>query len=95
MKESREVIKHPIVTEKSTDLKEINWYIFSVDKKSNKKEIKNAVEDIFKVEVDKVRTLIIAGKNIKKTGRVVGRGSAFKKAYVKLKKGKIEFFEGV
>lgn len=95
MKDPRGIVKHPLVTEKSSDLKEVNWYVFAVDKRANKKEIGNAVEKIFKVKVDKVRTLTKAGKSVKRFGRKVGRSSPIKKAYVKLKEGTIEFFEGV
>ena len=95
MKEPREIIKRPLITEKSSGIKEINWYIFSVDRKANKKEIKDAVENVFKVKVDSVRTLVLPGKKVKRFGRVVGQKTAIKKAYVKLKEGKIEFFEGV
>ncbi len=95
MKDPRGIIKHPLVTEKSSDLKEANWYVFAVDKRANKKEIGNAVEKVFSVKVDKVRTLTNAGKSVKKFGRKVGKGSSVKKAYVKLREGTIEFFEGV
>ena len=95
MREPREIIKRPLVTEKSTAIKEVGWYLFAVDRKANKKEIKDAVEKIFKVKVDSVRTLTTFGKTVKRMGRVMGKQSALKKAYVKLKEGKIEFFEGV
>ncbi len=95
MKGPREIIKHPVITEKSSDLREADWYVFSVDRKANKKEIKEAIENIFKVKVDKVRTLTLPGKNVKRFGRVMGKTSPLKKAYVKLREGKIEFFEGV
>ncbi|HSE82982.1 MAG TPA: 50S ribosomal protein L23 [Thermodesulfobacteriota bacterium] len=95
MKEPREVIKRPVITEKSSNLREADWYVFSVDRKANKKEIKDAVENIFKVKVDKIRTLTLPGKNVKRFGRVMGKSSPLKKAYVKLKEGKIEFFEWV
>jgi large subunit ribosomal protein L23 len=95
LKDPRNIIKHPIVTEKSTDLKNHSWYVFAVDKRANKREIVNAVEKIFNVKVDKVRTLIKPGKVVKRFGREVGKGSPLKKAYVKLREGTIEFFEGV
>ncbi|NIS10266.1 MAG: 50S ribosomal protein L23 [Candidatus Dadabacteria bacterium] len=76
-------------------VKETGWYLFSVDKKSNKIEIKSAVEKLFKVKVDRVRTSISPGKTVKRYGRAIGRTSSVKKAYVKLKEGNIEFFEGV
>ncbi len=95
MKDHRNVIKSPLITEKTTDLKEKNWYVFSVDRTTTKNEIRDSVEKIFKVKVEKVRTLTVAGKVVKKFGRTVGRRSAVKKAYVKLKEGSIELFEGV
>jgi large subunit ribosomal protein L23 len=95
LKESREVIKSPLITEKSSGIKDVNWYVFAVDRKANKKEIKEAVEKVFKVKVDKVRTLILPGKKVKRFGRIVGQKSPLKKAYVRLREGKIEFFEGV
>ncbi|MCH8028467.1 MAG: 50S ribosomal protein L23 [Candidatus Dadabacteria bacterium] len=95
MKHPTHIIKQPLVTEKSTNLRENNCYVFSVDGKANKQEIKKAVENLFGVKVDKVRTLVTPGKSVKRFGRVVGRTSPCKKAYVKLKEGTIEFFEGV
>ena len=95
MKDIREIIKYPLVTEKSSDLKEKKWYVFAVDNRANKKEIVNAVEKIFRVKVEKVRTLIKHGKSVKRFGRRVGKRSPIKKAYVKLKEGVIEFYEGV
>lgn len=95
MKDPRNLIKFPLVTEKSTDLKEKNWYVFAVDRKANKSEIKNSVEKIFNVKVESVRTLVTPGKVVRRYGRDVGRRTAMKKAYVKLKEGTIELFEGV
>ncbi|HSG32336.1 MAG TPA: 50S ribosomal protein L23 [Thermodesulfobacteriota bacterium] len=95
MNHPTQVIKKPLITEKSSMVKEAGWYLFSVDKKSNKIEIKNAVEKLFKVKVDRVRTSISPGKTVKKYGRAIGKTSSVKKAYVKLKEGNIEFFEGV
>jgi large subunit ribosomal protein L23 len=95
LKDPRRIIRHPLVTEKSSDLKEASWYVFAVDRSANKREISYAVEKIFKVKVDKVRTLTKAGKSVKRFGRKVGKSSSEKKAYVKLKEGTIELFEGV
>lgn len=90
-----EIIKKPLITEKASLVKENGWYVFSVLVKSNKNQIRDAVEKIFKVKVGKVRTATIPGKKVKRFGRVVGKTSIKKKAYVKLKEGNIEFFEGV
>ncbi len=96
MKDRREILKRPVITEKTTILKDNNNVVsFVVDKKTNKLEIKNVVEEIFKVEVDSVRTVNVAGKR-KRTGKSVGKRSNWKKAYVALKEGQsIDIFEGV
>ena len=57
-----DIIKKPITTEKSTNLQQFNQYSFIVSKKSNSIEIKNAIEAIFKVKVNKVNTSIMRGK---------------------------------
>ncbi|HKQ31658.1 MAG TPA: 50S ribosomal protein L23 [Thermodesulfobacteriota bacterium] len=95
MKDPRQIIKRPWVTEKSSDSREKNWYVFSVDKRSNKQEIKDAIEKIFKVKVGKVRTLVTTGKKVKRFGRTVGKKQSLKKAYIEIKEGTIEIFEGV
>ncbi|HVY54956.1 MAG TPA: 50S ribosomal protein L23 [Thermodesulfobacteriota bacterium] len=95
MRDPRQIIKRPLVTEKSSDSREKNWYVFSVDKRSNKQEIKDAIEKIFKVKVGKVRTLVTTGKKVKRFGRVVGKKQSLKKAYIEIKEGTIEIFEGV
>jgi large subunit ribosomal protein L23 len=95
MRDYRDIIIRPVVTEKSMNLLADNKYTFVVDKKSNKTEIKNAIEDIFKVKVDKVSTMIIKGKP-KRMGKFEGRTSDRKKAIVSLKAGqKIKLFEGM
>ena len=96
MKNPREIIKLPLVSEKSTNMRvDENKYVFRVDKKANKLEIKRAVEELFKVKVDDVATMIMHGKP-KRLGRFEGRRADWKKAVVKLKKGEtIELFEMV
>lgn len=91
-----DVIKRPLITEKATSLKAMsNAVLFAVDRRANKKEVREAVEKMFKVKVDDVRTLNVAGKK-KRRGRTVGLRPGWKKAIVMLKAGdKIEFFEGV
>jgi len=87
MKNIRDIIELHLVTEKSTRMKEIdNYYVFRVNRKSNKQEIKEAVEKAFSVKVDVVRTMTMPGKP-KRLGRFEGRTPAWKKAIVKLKKG--------
>lgn len=93
--EARNLIKRPIITEKTTRLMEQNKYYFIVDPRANKTQIKSAVEEIFKVKVRSVNTLNLLGK-IKKMGRYEGRSTSWKRAIVTLEKGsRIEFFEGV
>ncbi len=95
MNSPRKVLKSPLVTEKSLSVREKGWYVFSVDEKSKKHQIKDSVEKAFGVKVDRVRTAVIPGKTVKKGGRPTGRKSGFKKAYVRVAEGKIEIFEGV
>ena len=96
MEEPYKMIRRPLITEKSTIQKEMNNQLaFEVDRRANKIEIKKAVERIFKVQVDDVRTMNYQGKK-KRLGRNEGRRRHWKKAVVTLKPGqKIEFFEGV
>ncbi len=91
------VLIRPLITEKTTLLKEVaNQVAFVVHRDANKIEIKRAVEEAFKVTVEEVRIINKKIKVKKRFGRVVGKKSGFKKAYVKLSPGeKIEFFEGV
>jgi large subunit ribosomal protein L23 len=92
-----DILKSPVVTEKSVILKEDSTeedsgrkqgqvLTFRVDRKASKPEIKSAIEDIFNVKVATVRTVQYEGK-LKKRGRQEGRRSSFKKAYVTLRKG--------
>ncbi|HBG17653.1 MAG TPA: 50S ribosomal protein L23, partial [Firmicutes bacterium] len=91
----RDIIKKPIVTEKTTRLMELNKYCFMVDRRANKIQIKEAIETIFKVRVKEINTMRILGK-IKRMGKYEGRRPSWKKAVVTLEPGsRIEFFEGV
>ncbi|MCC6273166.1 MAG: 50S ribosomal protein L23 [Deltaproteobacteria bacterium] len=94
--EMHEIIRRPLITEKGTQLRELqNQYLFEVDRRASKHQIKGAVETLFKVHVEDVKTLVVRGK-IKRVGRSIGKRSNWKKAYITLKEGeKIEFFEGV
>ena len=91
-----EIIRRPLITEKGTMLKEMgSQYLFEVDSRSSKFQIKQAVEKLFNVKVKDVHTVNVRGK-LKRVGRNVGQRSNWKKAYVTLQQGaKIEFFEGV
>lgn len=71
MKDYRDIIIRPVVTEKSMNLLADNKYTFIVDKRANKTEVKNAIENIFNVKVESVRTMNIKGKP-KRMGRFVG-----------------------
>ena len=95
MKLAREIIIKPVVTEKSVDLMQENKYCFKVAKDANKIEIKNAIEEIFKVSVVNVNTVNVHGK-MKRMGRHHGRTASWKKAIVTLREGdSIEVFEGL
>lgn len=95
MRNPREVLKRPVVSEKSLGMMEDNKYTFIVDPSANKIEIKNAVEEIFKVSVVDVRTMHVKGK-LKRQGKYSGYTSNKKKAIVTLKAGdKIEVYEGL
>jgi large subunit ribosomal protein L23 len=94
MKEFRQVVLRPIVTEKATALKDDrNQVSFQVALDANKVDIRRAVETIFKVKVVDVRTQVVFGKE-KRMGRFVGRRPSWKKAVVQLAPdNKIELFE--
>ena len=87
MSNYRDIIKAPIITEKSADLAQnYNTITFSVDTKANKTQIKQAVEKIFNVKVESVNTVNVKPKK-KRVGRYVGKTNKVKKAIVKLKEG--------
>ena len=92
--DARDIIKKPVITEKSMADTAENKYTFLVDLRANRTEIKQAIEKLFKVEVEKVNTMIVPGK-WKRMGKTMGKTSDKKKAIVKVKEGqKIEIFEG-
>ena len=95
MKNLYEVLRRPLVTEKTTLLKETQRSLcFEVHRDATKPEIKKAVESLFSVKVQKVRVSNVHGK-VKRQGRFAGKRPDWKKAYVVLKAGEkmIEFFE--
>lgn len=96
MKSPYDIIKKPVLTEKSYDQFPDRTYTFEVDKTANKIEIKKAVEEIFGVEVASVNTINRDGK-VRRQGNSSGRTPSSKKAYVKLKKDSkgIEFFDSI
>ena len=102
-----DILKSPVVTEKSVILKEDSTdensnrvqgqvLTFKVDKKATKPQIKSAIEEIFNVKVAAVRTIQYDGK-VKKRGRIEGRKAAWKKAYVTLRKGEpmVDYAEAI
>jgi large subunit ribosomal protein L23 len=93
---SHEILKRPLITEKSTLEKEkSNQLVFEVAKPANKVEIRRAVEQLFGVKVIGVRTIRMKGK-VKRFGRTLGKRRDWKKAIVALAEGEhVEFFEGV
>lgn len=96
MAQLEEILKKPLITEKTSIIsEETNRYGFVVDLKANKNQIKDAVETLYDVKVLNVKTSILPGK-MKRAGRFVKKTSKTKKAYVQLAEGqKIEFFKGV
>jgi large subunit ribosomal protein L23 len=95
---STQVIRRPLVTEKSTNLREsgVNILAFEVDINANKIQVKSAVEELFRVKVEEVRLFNVRGK-VKRMGRYAGKRRDWRKAYVRLKAGEKapDFIEGV
>ena len=90
-----EVLRRPLITEKSTDLQTKNKYVFEIADEANKMLVKQAVEKSFKVKVTGVNVVTMPGKT-RRVGRRHVQTPPWKKAIVTLKAGdKIEFFEGV
>ena len=87
MNNYRDIIKAPIITEKSSDLaQKENTYVFSVSVKANKTEIKEAIEKLFNVKVESVNTVNVRPRK-KRVGKYTGYTNKVKKAYVKLQEG--------
>lgn len=96
MKDPRDIIKRPIVTERTTEMMESKRYVFEVDLRANKTEIKLAIESIFKVKVTGVNTIRMPAKP-KRYGKYSGYTSEWKKAIVQLsaESNEIQLFESV
>lgn len=94
MRNTYDVIKRPIISEKSTALAEVGGrYAFEVALQANKQEIRDAVQSLFNVKVQQVRTMVMHGK-MKRVGRFETKRSNWKKALVTLAEGqKIDFFQ--
>ena len=91
-----EVLKRPVITEKSGGLSERGQYVFEVDRRANKAMVKQAVEKAFDVNVLSVNVMVMKPKMGRYGQRAVIKKSAWKKAIVTLVPGdRIEFFEGV
>jgi len=95
---ANQIIRRPLVTEKSTMMREAgdNILAFEVDTKANKIQVKSAIEELFKVKVEEVRLFNVRGK-IKRMGRYQGKRRDWRKAYVRLHKDDKapDFIEGV
>jgi large subunit ribosomal protein L23 len=96
MADVHDIIRRPLLTEKSMNQMADKRYTFEVDKNANKHQIKTAIEEIFNVKVIKVNTLIVKGKR-KRLGRFEGKRPDWKKAIITLAEDSkaIEFFEGL
>ena len=94
MRSVYDVIRRPIISEKSTALAEVgNKYAFEVASQANKQEIRDAIQGLFNVKVRSVRTMVMHGK-LKRIGRFEVKRSNWKKALVTLSEGqKIDFFQ--
>jgi len=94
MKAIYDIVKRPCLTEKGNLLQESqNKVVFEVDGRANKIEIKQAVEKLFNVKVSKVTTANMTGKQKRVGAKSVGRASDWKKAYITLAEGKINFLD--
>jgi large subunit ribosomal protein L23 len=95
---ANQIIRRPLVTEKSTMMRDAgdNILAFEVDTKANKIQVKSAIEELFKVKVEEVRLFNVRGK-IKRMGRYQGKRRDWRKAYVRLVAGEKapDFIEGV
>jgi len=96
MKNPHDIIKRPVITENTSDWMMDKKYVFEVDLKANKTEIKSAIENIFDVKVTKVNTMITPGK-LKRHGRYSGYRPDRKKAIVQLDADskELDFFETI
>ena len=99
MKSAYDIIKKPVLTEKSYDQFPARTYTFEVEKTANKIEIKQAVEALYNVTVLEVNTMSVAPKKksrFTKSGVINGQSSAYKKAIVTLKEGEvIDFYSNI
>ena len=85
--EPYKIIKYPLITEKNTNLSQENKYVFCVDKKATKNNVKESIENIYKVRVERVNIINVPKKKKKYRFRIEGYRPGFKKAIVKIKEG--------
>ena len=101
MRQARDIIIRPLLSEKSVTAGEAGKYVFRVHPEATKIDVRNAIEEIFpEVKVRKVNTMTVRGKERRTSGygrhrRRPGRTSDWKKAIVTLREGKIAVFEGL
>ncbi|GAB4168940.1 MAG: 50S ribosomal protein L23 [Roseiflexaceae bacterium] len=92
---AHQIIIRPLITEKNTNLMQMNKYCFEVDRNATKPQIKRAIQELFKVTVTAVNTMNVRGK-LRRRGREFGYTADWKKAIVTLAEGdRIELFEGL
>lgn len=93
---TEEILIKPMLTEKSSiETENNNRYVFKVQRKANKYQIKDAVEKMFDVKVTNVKTAVLPGK-VKRAGRLTKKTSSWKKAYVQVQEGqKLELYKGL
>lgn len=94
MNDLHNIIKSPCLTEKSSLMQELHGtVVFKVDPRANKIEIRNAVEKLFDVKVSSVKTVSVNGKQKRMGVKSLGRTSNWKKAYITLSEGEINFLD--
>ncbi|XVG96083.1 50S ribosomal protein L23 [Eubacteriales bacterium KG127] len=96
MRSAYDVILKPVISERSMDQAQERKYTFKVAVDANKTEVKQAIEEIFGVEVAKVNIMNVNGK-VKRMGRTMGKTAAYRKAIVTVAEGskEIEFFQSL
>ena len=86
MSKYHNLIRYPLITERNTNLRAENKYVFEVDRRATKKDVREAVQNLFGVSVESVNTMVMKGKR-KRMGRFEGKRADCKKAIVKLAEG--------
>ena len=90
-----DILIKPLMTEKSASLNQAQCYVFEVSAKATKNEIKDSVQKFFDFKFENFRTSFKPGNVVKRGGKVSGKRSKQKKAFITLKEGTIEFIQGV